>query len=298
MYRADDKGLGDVFEALVFDAPLLDMIRQGYLATLRAKQIALAVDLDGLRIVDGDYHAGELAAALIAADAPRHVAAALAEHAHGRVALCFTPTVAPAATTADACRALGRRAAVVSGEQDAETRRTAFAAIRAGRLDVLVNCAIATEGTDLPRVDCVAIARPTRSRVLYTQMLGRGTRLHPAKVDCLVLDCVGATAAHDLVTVAGLFHTPPHLGALLEREGLAAAVDRHECEQARRAEAAAIRARDVDLFARRRARVAWVAVAPHWVASIGDGAVLALVVADATEDDVGTVDVCVLARDR
>jgi len=66
MYRADGKGLGDVFESLAFDAPLLDMVRAGYLANVRAKQIELAVDLDALRIVDGDYHAGDLADALIA----------------------------------------------------------------------------------------------------------------------------------------------------------------------------------------------------------------------------------------
>lgn len=296
MFRADGKGLGDVFEQIAFDVPLLDMIRAGYLANLRAKQIELAVDLDALRIVDGDYHAGELADALAAADAPAHVAAALAEHARGRVALCFTPTVALADATADACRGLGLRAAVVTGEQDADTRRAAFAAIRTGRLDVLVNCAIATEGTDLPRVDCVAIARPTRSRVLYTQMLGRGTRLHPAKVDCLVLDCVGATAAHDLVTVAGLFNTPPHLRQVLERDGLAAAVERDEADQARRADAVALRAREIDLFARRRAAIAWVALGRHWVVSIGDGATLALLVAPDTADDVGTVDVFLFQR--
>ncbi len=87
-------------------------------------------------------------------------------------------------------------------------RRRLLRAFRDGDVQVLANCGIATEGYDEPSVNCVVIARPTKSRALYTQMVGRGTRRHPGKDDCLVLDVVGATRRHDLQTTATLFGLP------------------------------------------------------------------------------------------
>jgi hypothetical protein len=70
-----------------------------------------------------------------------------------------------------------------------------------GNLDVLTNCAVLTEGTDLPGCDCIIQGRPTMSRGLYTQIVGRGLRRLPGKKDCLVVDLVGASDVHKLVTL-------------------------------------------------------------------------------------------------
>jgi len=78
-------------------------------------------------------------------------------------------------------------------------------------IQVLVNCAILTEGTDIPSIDCIIMARPTKSNVLYQQMIGRGLRLHPNKIDCLFIDVVDACKRCTLVTIPTLLGIPPDI---------------------------------------------------------------------------------------
>ena len=73
-----------------------------------------------------------------------------------------------------------------------------------GETRLVANCGVLTEGFDEPSIDCVIIARPTKSTTLFTQMIGRGTRIYPGKEDCLILDVAGATHRHDLASVASI----------------------------------------------------------------------------------------------
>src|SRR4029078_12558678 len=91
-----------------------------------------------------------------------------------------------------------------------EARAQALADFRAGRVQVLTNVGVLTEGFDDPGVSCVAMARPTRSEGVYAQCVGRGTRLHPGKADCLILDFVDLTEL-SLCTLPALFGTPRDL---------------------------------------------------------------------------------------
>src|SRR5262249_53884745 len=91
--RGDRIGPDDIFEVIVYNRPILDMIESGYLADLRAIQVHLEADLDALRVRGGDFADDELGDALLEANAPEHAAAAYCEHAAGRKALIFTPTV-------------------------------------------------------------------------------------------------------------------------------------------------------------------------------------------------------------
>jgi type I site-specific restriction endonuclease len=90
-------------------------------------------------------------------------------------------------------------ARAADGSKSAADRAALLADFRAGAFRVLVNCALFTEGFDEPSIACAAIARPTKSRALYTQMVGRGTRLAEGKADCLVLDFTGQAGRHRLV---------------------------------------------------------------------------------------------------
>ena len=74
---------------------------------------------------------------------------------------------------------------------------------------MLVNCGIFTEGTDIPNIDCILLARPTRSRNLMVQMIGRGMRLSPGKKDCHVIDMVGSVKTQGVVTTPTLFGLDP-----------------------------------------------------------------------------------------
>jgi superfamily II DNA or RNA helicase len=260
--RGDGKGLDDLYDEITFNFDLLWGIRAGYLADLRGRRVTMDhLDLSGVAVRRGDFDQGQAGKAMEAADAPRQIVAAWQAEAADRRTLVFTPTVELARLVAEAYRHAGVAADYVHGGTPLDDRRRLLADYQAGTLQVLANCAVLTEGFDAPRTDCVVVARPTRSRALYVQMVGRGTRPHPDKADCLVLDVVGATATHSLVTVPSLFGLE---GAYAGRmgdgtAGLAGVVQERDDELVRLGR---MRAEDADLFRRLRegAGIAWVAV--------------------------------------
>lgn len=256
--RGDGKGLDDLFDEIAFSYDILWGIRSGYLCDLRG----VAIKLDDLRVADiavsrGDYQTGAAGDALLDAGAPDAIAEGWLAHAAGRRTLVFTPTVETAQLTAAAFTHRGVAAESVSGDMPMEDRRLILKRFDRGDTDVVVNCQVLTEGYDHPRVDCIVVARPTKSRALYTQMIGRGTRRHPDKVDCLVLDVVGASREHSLVTVPSLFGVEMRLRDRLEAEDRPVSEVVAEYEAAE-VDAGRLRAEDVELFAQVRRNLAWV----------------------------------------
>jgi superfamily II DNA or RNA helicase len=207
--RADGKGIGQVFDTVTFELGILDLIRDGYLVDLNAIQVRIAANLDAVKTRHGDWAQNELGDALMDANAPAHAVTAYQAHASGRKALVFTPTVKMAYAMAQAFSDAGVPAEAIDGALDIRERHRVLERFHRGRTRVLCNCAVLTEGYDEPSVDCVIVARPTKSRSLYVQMIGRGTRLHPGKDNCLILDLVGASTRHDLITTARLFGLMP-----------------------------------------------------------------------------------------
>src|SRR5882724_11157237 len=136
----------------------------------------------------------------------------------------------------------------------------------AGPSRVVANCAVLTEGFDEPSVDCILVARPTQSALLYQQMLGRGTRTYPGKTDCLVLDVVGVSTRHTLYTAATLFACD---AATLAQRSVLESLAVHEGQpQEEDAITGTLRSAPVDLFARRALR--WVQTRQGaWVLSLG-----------------------------
>jgi ATP-dependent helicase IRC3 len=203
--RADKVGLGLVWRKIVYQKSLLEMITAGYLADLRAVRIALQANLDQVATRHGDFIESPLEGALLDADAPEHVVEAYQEHAEGRKALLFTPTVRLAYAMRDAFWEAGVKAEALDGTTPLEERRGILHRLHTGETMVLANCAVLTEGFDEPSVDCIIIARPTKSKPLYVQMAGRGTRTYPGKVDCLLVDVVGVTQRHSIITAEEIF---------------------------------------------------------------------------------------------
>src|SRR5262249_39718750 len=138
------------------------------------------------------------------------VARSIQELARDRRTIAFCVTVGHARNLCRALNHLGVPAGIVHGAMSSEARARALADFRAGRAQVLTNVGVLTERFDDPRVSCVAMARPTRSEGLYAQCVGRGTRLHPGKKDCLVLDFVDLSAL-SLCTLPSLFGMPRDL---------------------------------------------------------------------------------------
>lgn len=281
--RADGKGLNETFDRIVYAKDILWMIRAGYLADIRAKEIELAeLHLEDVTVRQGDYAEGELGAAMTKANAPRHILKAWRQHASDRRTLVFMPTVANAQEVAAEFLAGGVRAVAVAGSDPIDERRRKMADFSAGRVQVLVNCMIASEGYDNPAVDCIVMGRPTKSRALFSQCIGRGLRPFPGKDDLLVLDVVGDSSSLDLCSVPSLFGLTKR--QMRERPATQAVADK-EAAEAEQARLMAVRptvpdarlvARDVELFKRARelGKVAWAPVGGGYAVSAGRASVI------------------------
>jgi ATP-dependent helicase IRC3 len=203
--RSDAGALDEVFQGIVFQMGITSAIEGGYLVPPTVVERPIRVDLDGVNTSRGDFGAKQLDIALMQAGIVNEIAAAYEENCRDRKTLIFVVSVAQAEAVAEALRARGHAVAAVSGETDRDERRKLLRKLQSGELRCLVNCMVLTEGFDDPSVDCVMLARPTQSKPLMIQMVGRGLRLHPGKRDCLVIDLVGASQRNTLVQAAVLF---------------------------------------------------------------------------------------------
>lgn len=202
--RGDGRGLDNVFDRIVYTKSLIEMIAEGYLSDVVAIRIQLDIDLTRVRTSHGDYREDDLEQALELAEQPAMVALAIAENARDRQTIVFCASVKLAEETRDELLALNVRAEMVSGSTPRDERRAILSRFRRGITQVVCNCMVLTEGFDCPEITCVVVARPTKSRALYQQMVGRGLRVVPGKQNCLIIDVAGVTDDLDLVTSASL----------------------------------------------------------------------------------------------
>jgi len=211
--RGDGKGLGTVVDDVVYTKSILWGIRNGYLVEPTGISVAVdGLDLSKLRKSAGDYAVGALGEELTESGAMAVAAAAYVEHGNGKPGVVFTPTVATAHEAMKELEFRGVSAAVVSGETPREERLRIFADYEAGKIRVLCNCMVLTEGWDAPHAEVLVMARPTQSQPLYTQIIGRVLRPYPGKTSALILDLVGASQDNRLRTLIdleeGLFPDP------------------------------------------------------------------------------------------
>jgi superfamily II DNA or RNA helicase len=210
MVRGDDKALGAVWQDVVYTRTIAEMIRDGFLVRPRGIRVKVEdLDFSRVRKTRGDYSEHDLGEALEASMAPEAIAKAYLEHASNRPGILFAPTVSSAAVIADALSAAGISTGLVHGETPVEERRRTLREFADGKIQVLANCMVLTEGFDSPNASCVVIARPTTHKGLYIQMVGRALRLYPGKSDALVLDVTGASQRHALSSAVELFGEEP-----------------------------------------------------------------------------------------
>lgn len=209
--RLDGVGLASAFDDIVDSRTLRELIDQKVLSDLRAYRVLTAVNLDTVRTTHGDFVESDLARAVNVQERNTAAVSAYVERARGRQAIAFAADVNHALALADAFRSAGMAAAALHGGMRLSDRHRLIEDFHTGRLRVLTNCMLLTEGFDAPQTSCIIQARPTQSRSLYMQMIGRGTRLAAGKTDCVVLDLVDNCRKHRLVTVASLCGLPPHL---------------------------------------------------------------------------------------
>lgn len=206
MTRADKSALGEVWTEVVYSKDISWMIRRGYLCAVDGKRIKVAgLDLAKVKRMHGDFSEKALGEAIEGSMAPGAVARSYVEHAVGRQGILFAPTVSSAEVFAAALAELGVKVETIHGKLGTEERKAMLQRFRDGTTTILSSVGVLTEGTDLPMAEVAIMCRPTTNVGLYIQCVGRVLRLHPGKERALVLDLVGVTSKHSLVSPVQLF---------------------------------------------------------------------------------------------
>lgn len=238
--RSDQEALGQIFDTVAFEYDIHKAIRDGWLVYPdQAFCHVESLDFDNIRTTSGDLNSGDLDA-IMKAEKPLHgVADGTLQQLGNRHGLGFAASVDHAKLL---CSIFNRHragmCAVVSAKTDKDERKQILADFRSGRFQFIWNCGVFTEGADFPFVSLISIARPTKSRALYAQMIGRGTRpcediahrlnncpnpmlrramiARSGKPNCVILDFCGNSSRHKLISVADI------LGGNYSQEAIAA----------------------------------------------------------------------------
>jgi ATP-dependent helicase IRC3 len=246
--RTDKIGLSDIFDKIVFHRSIRDFIPD-YLSDLRCVQIMTYINIDGVETWAGDLRTEQLSALLNTGNCNELIVQAWKEHALGRLTLVFTTDVAHARDLCLTFQAHDIKAAWLCGETPIDERRDILARFAQREIEVVTNCAVLTEGFDCPVLDCIILARPTKSTLLYTQMIGRGTRTYPNKKDCLILDVACVSTEHNLVSFPSLFGLP-----LKEQDGEQTLTEQLEEKEAKLSvlKGRGVKGEEVDLFGKKK----------------------------------------------
>lgn len=215
--RTDQAALDEIFDAIAYQYHLGQAIADGYLVPPAFVAEKINVDLDKVGVRAGDFKPGELDVALMQAGVVKSVADAFEKHCTGRRTLIFVISVEQARLVSEEINRRGIPATWVCGETPIEIRRGAVRKFADGYYRALVNVMCYTEGFDDPGVESILVARPTKSKSLHVQMVGRGLRLHPGKTDCLMVDMVGVSKKHTLIQAPAIFGLAAEPGSPEER---------------------------------------------------------------------------------
>lgn len=200
--RPDGKALSDIYERIAFVYSLREAIKEKWLVPVRGFRVTTHASLDAVESYNGDFSVSKLSAAVDTDARNRQVVDSWKSLAADRKTVVFCADVEHAKHLAREFQNAGVSAAAIWGddpEREEKLRRH-----QNGEFQVLCNCAVLVEGYDDPSISCVVLARPTKSPVLFAQMVGRGTRLASGKTDLVVIDVVDSTISNSLVTLPTL----------------------------------------------------------------------------------------------
>lgn len=221
--RADESALGQIFDSVAYSMDILDAIDGGWLVPILQQWVVIeSIDLSWIKTTAGDLNEKQLEEELTKDENLWGIAQATFEYSEDRPTLVFAATVAHAQKISDILNSRRPGKSIcIHGKTPPDERRRLLAEYALGEYQYLCGCGVFLEGFDEPRISCVAMARPTKSRTLYAQAVGRGTRpvappgeLTPQarvagianshKPNMLVLDFVGNSGKHKLISTADI----------------------------------------------------------------------------------------------
>ena len=228
--RSDGIALGNVFQEVAIEYSIREMINQGHLVPIRAWRVKTKTDLSLVKSAGkGDYNVEQLEKAVDTEDRNNEIVSAYNKFANGTQCVVFCAGVSHSRRVAEQFNINGVCAEAVWGDMDVTSRAETLRRYQLGETRVLTNYAILTEGWNSPETQCIILARPTKSELVYTQMLGRGLRRHPGKNYMVAIDFADVTSGKSVVSTAGLTGLPqsfdPDGGDVLEMADALAAID-------------------------------------------------------------------------
>lgn len=188
--RGDKDCLGDIFQSHSFKMTLSEATQNGYICPVHGLRVDIRRSLENIDALGGDYNPEQLEK-VMNCDSINELIVSRCEHLEKVPAIIFTTSVDHAEKLAALLKERGRKAASVSYRSTKDHLKKVFDDLKSGELHFITNAVKLSEGFDYPPIQTVILARPTRSPVLYKQMIGRGLRNHPEKYDCFVLEFSG-----------------------------------------------------------------------------------------------------------
>jgi DNA repair protein RadD len=195
--RADGRGLGNIFNSLVECSQVAALVEQRFLVPSRVFAPSTP-DLTGVRTERGDYVESQLAERVNTTQLVGDIVTHRLKLGEGRPTVCFATGVKHSVHIRDEFRRAGIVAEHLDGSTPVDEREAILRGLAAGKVELVTNCAVLTEGWDCPDIGCLILARPTKSLGLFRQMIGRALRPAPGKTDAIILDHAGAVFAHGL----------------------------------------------------------------------------------------------------
>jgi superfamily II DNA or RNA helicase len=234
-HRGDGQKLSEIFPDIVYQMDARAAIEAGYLVPVRSYAVSTEIDLDAVASRAGDFVLGQLAEAVDTEERNQAVLEAYQTLVPDKKTLVFTASVEHAKNVATLFKEAGIRAAFASGDTPQAEREKIVAGFRGHKVDVLVNCGLYLEGFDVPSVEVIINARPTKSTTLYTQVTGRGLRpldedayavssfptpearrtylSQSRKPYATIVDIVDRARRHELITLPTLWGLPAQIDA-------------------------------------------------------------------------------------
>lgn len=195
--RGDNVRLDDIYQEIIFERDIKWAIKNKYLTDIKCLRVNIGYDISKVARRMGDFAPGELENVMNQEVLNNAIAEAYNKYAKGQT-LIFACSVDHAEAIAE------KIPGAVAVTAKTKNREELIQKFTNREIPVLVNCMIFTEGTDMPLVETVMIARPTSNSSLYTQMVGRGLRLYPGKEKLTLIDLVGTTGRANLCTAPSL----------------------------------------------------------------------------------------------
>jgi len=208
--RSDSVRLVDTFDEIVYYKSIEDLINDGWLCPLIGYRVKTDTDISDVEITNGDYRQEQLAEAIDNPTRNTCIVNAFLDLASDKKTVIFAANIAHARNLASSFAAQTRtEVRVVLGETPDEEREQILKDFKSGKVQVIINVGVLTEGFDEPSIQAIILARPTRSTLLYTQIVGRGTRLNEGKPNCMIIDIADATKGKKPVSLPTLLGLPP-----------------------------------------------------------------------------------------